>query len=98
MIKIGNEKTDYGNWVPAAMMNTCYVACVILALAEIVCIALKVNGIATVLLGVAFVEILKKEGITEIHYIGNIDKTDMVPKFVTAPWMISGVGMIYGKK
>lgn len=45
-----------------------------------------------------FVELLKKEGITEVHYIGNIDKTDLVPKFVTAPWMICGVGIIYGVK
>lgn len=45
-----------------------------------------------------FVEILKREGISEIHYIGDLEKTDLVPNFVTAPWMISGVGMIYGIK
>lgn len=45
-----------------------------------------------------FVEILKREGISEIHYIGDLEKTDLVPNFVTAPWMISGVGIIYGIK
>lgn len=46
----------------------------------------------------AFIEELKAEGIAEVHYIGNVDKEDFVPKFVTAPWMINGVGLIYGKK
>lgn len=46
----------------------------------------------------AFVEELKQEGIAEIHYIANVEKQDFVPKFVQAPWMISGVGLIYGKK
>ena len=46
----------------------------------------------------AFIEELKAEGIAEIHYIGNVEKEEFIPKFVTAPWMIKGVGMIYGKK
>lgn len=46
-----------------------------------------------------FVETLKKEGITEIHYIGNLEKKlDFIPGFVTMPWMISGMGIIYGRK
>ena len=213
MIQIGNEKTDYGNWVPAAMMKLCYVVSVVLGLIELVCVIFKVNGIVLILLGILFivvlaftlymqkchdifdfkkggfmgkmhqnlidqmkwdgkgklldigcgagaltircakkykdatlvgidywgaewsyakeqceknakaegvgeriafqdmfeqkalygdmnefVELLKKEGITEVHYIGNVDKTDLVPKFVTAPWMIKGVGIIYGIK
>ena len=47
----------------------------------------------------AFVEDLKKEGISEIHYIGNLEKTlDFVPAYVRTPWMISGMGILYGKK
>ena len=46
----------------------------------------------------AFIEELKAEGIAEIHYIGNVEKEEFIPKFVTAPWMIKGVGLIYGKK
>lgn len=46
-----------------------------------------------------FVEILKREGISEIHYIGNLEKKlDFIPGFVTTPWMISGMGIIYGRK
>ena len=46
-----------------------------------------------------FVEILKSEGISEIHYIGTLEKKlDFIPGFVTTPWMISGMGIIYGRK
>nr|WP_294529057.1 hypothetical protein [uncultured Blautia sp.] len=46
-----------------------------------------------------FVRELKKEGISEIHYIGNLEnKLDFIPGFVTTPWMISGMGILYGKK
>lgn len=45
-----------------------------------------------------FVEILKQEGIAEVHYIGNLEKQDFIPDFVTAPWMLQGVGLLYGKK
>ena len=46
-----------------------------------------------------FVRELKAEGISEVHYIGNLEKKlDFVPGFVTTPWMISGMGIIYGKK
>lgn len=47
----------------------------------------------------AFAEKLKKEGISEIHYIGNVEKREnFIPAFATAPWMLSGVGLIYGRK
>ena len=47
----------------------------------------------------AFVEVLKAEGISEIHYIGDLEKKlDFIPGFVTTPWMISGMGILYGKK
>lgn len=32
MIQIGNKDTNYGNWVPAAMMKTCVVAIAVVAL------------------------------------------------------------------
>lgn len=33
-----------------------------------------------------FVELLRQEGITEIHYIGNLEKTDLAPKMmITGP-------------
>lgn len=47
----------------------------------------------------AFVEALKAEGISEVYYIGNLEKKlDFIPGFVTTPWMISGMGILYGKK
>lgn len=46
-----------------------------------------------------FVRELKAEGISEVHYIGNLEKKlDFIPGFVTTPWMISGMGIIYEKK
>lgn len=46
-----------------------------------------------------FVQMLKEEGISEVHYIGNLEeKLDFIPGFVTAPWMIKGMGIIYGRK
>lgn len=46
-----------------------------------------------------FVEMLKAEGISEIHYIGNLEKKlDFIPGFVTMPWMINGMGILYGRK
>lgn len=46
----------------------------------------------------AFLEELKGEGIQEIHYIPNVEKQGFIPGFVQAPWMLSGMGLIYGKK
>ena len=46
-----------------------------------------------------FIRELRAEGISEIHYIGNLEKKlDFIPGFVTTPWMISGMGIIYGRK
>lgn len=45
-----------------------------------------------------FIEELKKEGIAEVHYVGNVEEEEFIPKFVTAPWMIKGVGLLYGTK
>lgn len=46
-----------------------------------------------------FVRELQKEGISEICYIGSLEqKLNFVPRFVRAPWMISGMGILYGRK
>ena len=45
-----------------------------------------------------FIEELRREGIEEIHYIANVEKQDFIPAFVQAPWMLKGIGLIYGKK
>lgn len=46
-----------------------------------------------------FIRGLKKEGISEIHYIRNVEKkVDFVPKYAHTPWMIKGVGILYGTK
>ncbi len=40
-----------------------------------------------------------RAGISEIHYIGSVEKrTDFVPKYAHMPWMISCVGILYGIK
>ncbi len=41
---------------------------------------------------------LRKEGISEIHYIANVEKQPFMPAFLRTPWMMYGVGLIYGKK
>lgn len=45
-----------------------------------------------------FIGELKNEGISEIHYIPDVDKMSFIPSYVRAPWMLYGVGLIYGIK
>lgn len=45
-----------------------------------------------------FVEILKKEGIAELHYIPDVDKMEFIPGYIRTPWMLSGMGLLYGVK
>lgn len=45
-----------------------------------------------------FVELLKQEGVSEIHYIPDVDKMDFIPGFIRAPWMLKGMGLLYGIK
>ena len=46
-----------------------------------------------------FVRELKAEGISEVHYISNLEKKlDFIPGYVKTPWMISGMGILYGRK
>ncbi|MTK07055.1 MAG: class I SAM-dependent methyltransferase [Hungatella sp.] len=44
------------------------------------------------------VEELKKEGITEIYYIPHTENMKCIPFYVKAPWLLSGLGMLYGVK
>ena len=45
-----------------------------------------------------FVLQLRREGFAEVHYIPFVERQGFIPKYVQAPWMLSGVGLIYGKK
>ena len=45
-----------------------------------------------------FIDTLKTEGITEINYIPNVEQQGIIPKFMKIPGMMTGVGLIYGKK
>ena len=46
-----------------------------------------------------FVEELRKEGITEVHYMHRIENVcGFIPYFVRAPWVLRGVGLLYGVK
>lgn len=45
-----------------------------------------------------FAEELKKEGISEIHYIGALEDKLNFPGYAKSPWMIKGVGILYGRK
>lgn len=45
-----------------------------------------------------FVSELKTEGIAEIYYIGKLEDKLNFPTYAKTPWMIHGVGILYGKK
>lgn len=45
-----------------------------------------------------FVEELRKEGIKEIQYISHTEKLPMVPGFTKAPWMLTNLGLLCGRK
>lgn len=45
-----------------------------------------------------FVSILRSEGISEIHYEPNTERQPFIPGFVRAPWLLSGLGLLYGVK
>lgn len=46
----------------------------------------------------ALIEELKASGVQEIHFVPDVEKLGFVPGFVQTPWMIYGVGLLYGKK
>lgn len=41
---------------------------------------------------------LEASGIQEIHFIPAVEKLGFVPKFVQTPWMLHGIGLLYGRK
>lgn len=45
-----------------------------------------------------FVEELRKEGYTEIEYEPHTENLAVIPDAVKAPWMLSGLGLLYGRK
>ena len=45
-----------------------------------------------------FADELRREGFQEVHYIPFIERERWIPKYVQAPWMLYGVGLLYGKK
>ena len=45
-----------------------------------------------------FAEELRREGFQEVRYIPNVEKLGFVPGYAQSPWMLSGVGLLYGKK
>ena len=45
-----------------------------------------------------FTEGLRQEGFQEVHYIPFIERERWIPRYVQAPWMLYGVGLLYGKK
>lgn len=45
-----------------------------------------------------FVEELRREGISELHYEAHTERLPFIPAFVKAPWMLTGMGILYGIK
>lgn len=45
-----------------------------------------------------FVEQLKAEGIAQLHYLPHTEDLDCIPWYVKAPWLLSGMGILYGVK
>ncbi len=46
----------------------------------------------------AFVRELRLEGFQEVHYIPFVERQGFVPWYVQTPWMLRGVGLLYGRK
>lgn len=45
-----------------------------------------------------FTEQLRAEGITELHYLPHTENLDCIPWYVKAPWLLTGMGILYGIK
>ncbi len=46
-----------------------------------------------------FCKRLLRDGVvSEIHFLPHTENADYIPDFIKTPWMLSGMGMIYGKK
>jgi len=46
----------------------------------------------------AFINQLRAEGVSEVNYMGALEDKLGFPAYAKTPWMISGVGLIYGIK
>lgn len=46
----------------------------------------------------SFLEELKRDGISEIHYISHTESLHFIPTICKAPWMLKNMGLIYGIK
>jgi SAM-dependent methyltransferase len=45
-----------------------------------------------------FAEQLRREGISEVHYEPHTEQLSCIPAYVRAPWLLNGLGILYGKK
>ena len=45
-----------------------------------------------------FLNELRTQGYTDLHYVSHVERQGFVPKYLRAPWMICKIGLIYGKK
>ena len=46
----------------------------------------------------AFCDELRRDGIAEVHFEPHTEDAPFVPAYVKAPWMISGAGLLWGRK
>lgn len=45
-----------------------------------------------------FLSQLRQAGVQELHYIPHVEQQGFIPRYVQAPWMLSDVGLLYGRK
>lgn len=45
-----------------------------------------------------FIKQLETEGITEIHYLPHTENMECIPWYAKTPWLLSGLGILYGIK
>lgn len=57
MIQIGNKDTNYGNWVPKAMMTSCSIAIAVLAVVTVILAVLQMAVFAAAV-GALFVVVV----------------------------------------
>lgn len=41
---------------------------------------------------------LRREGYSELNYIAHVERQGFVPKYARMPWMVSDVGLLFGRK
>ena len=45
-----------------------------------------------------FAQSLRDEGFAQVHFVPWVERRGFVPPFIQAPWMLRGVGLLYGRK